>query len=739
MRLPGSSAISSPFSVVARVVTVLTYEDANTQVTDDEELAFWVVVVFLFFDGYFACLPDQIARRSKMGRLWKSVNTIIGWPIISVIACRSINALALVIAGSLAILSNLPDETELTAETWHTAAPAVLWCAPARIARVLREMLEVLDAAENAREERPTGQADRSATLLVDHSVRRDAPSRSQTRTSTGHLTDDLVQPFETGTPPEEFAPRCEELAAGTDVPQDPEESRLSPQPTNGPSLEEPQAPVATVELPATDKLEDSKKSRLSLQLANEPSLEEPQAPTATNELAATDMLEKDPQECRLSPQPADGPSLNEPQAPLSAEREADKTVTRSRRLPPTSSGTALPLSLLDECLLHILQDFSEEDCYPTLYAACLASKIWRDTAQSYLYGIIRLHFQDGSERPLRLLASLLKFRRLAKHTLQLTLKVRGAALVDVAAAASLFGDFTRVQSLSLTFSRDELFILGPHWALYAPLRFLYLHGPISSLMLKIISYLRNLERLTLDGPLDDRLADFRRLPTFELEELSISRDFPQIAIYRLTLLSFATLTKLTLTASDTEQAPELSYLVSLRELEILQPYRDTEPVKNKHKTVKNKPLDARAIAAYVERLLASARQLPQLRCLAFLNPWDLQSNDWPDLRSKSASILKALPNKLVVLNLTSAVSAIDFMGLDKLVRNPKSRPVNLQVVAMDKEAKGSLPYSAEDLERDWAENGVKISWTACRVHANFPLVTVTTKTETTAGEESCH
>jgi hypothetical protein len=34
----------------------------------------------------------------------------------------------------------------------------------------------------------------------------------------------------------------------------------------------------------------------------------------------------------------------------------------------------------------------------------------------------------------------------------------------------------------------------------------------------------------------------------------------------------------------------------------------------------------ARAIAAYVERLLASARQLPQLRCLAFLNPWDLQS-----------------------------------------------------------------------------------------------------------------
>jgi hypothetical protein len=32
-------------------------------------------------------------------------------------------------------------------------------------------------------------------------------------------------------------------------------------------------------------------------------------------------------------------------------------------------------------------------------------------------------------------------------------------------------------------------------------------------------------------------------------------------------------------------------------------------------------------------------------------------------------------------------------MGLDKLVRNPKSRPVNLQVVGMDKEAKGSLPY----------------------------------------------
>jgi hypothetical protein len=46
-----------------------------------------------------------------------------------------------------------------------------------------------------------------------------------------------------------------------------------------------------------------------------------------------------------------------------------------------------------------------------------------------------------------------------------------------------------------------------------------------------------------------------------------------------------------------------------------------------------------RTTSLLVERLLASARQLPQLRCLAFLNPWDLQSNDWPDLRSKSASV----------------------------------------------------------------------------------------------------
>lgn len=410
-----------------------------------------------------------------------------------------------------------------------------------------------------------------------------------------------------------------------------------------------------------------------------------------------------------------------------------------SHRLRPTPSGTALPLALVRECFLHIALNFSEEDRNATLHAACLASKKWRDTAQPYLYGIIDLQLQDDSERPLRLLASLLEFRRLAKHTVQLTLKVKGAALVDVAAAASLFGDFARMQSLSLTYSHDALPFLGPQWALFPPLRFLYLHGPISSLMLKTVCCLPNLEQLTLDGPFVDRLADFRKLPTFELEKLSISRDSPQIAIYRLTLLSFATLTKLSLTASDTEQAPELSYLVSLRELEILQPFRDAEPVKNKHKAVKNKPLDARAIATYVERLLASARRLPQLRCLAFLNPWDLECDEWPDLRSKSASILKALPNSLVVLNLTSAVSAIDFMGLDKLVRNPKSRPVNLQVVAMDQVAKESLPYSAEDLERDWAANGVRISWTQCRVHANFPLVMVTTKTETTAGEDNCH
>lgn len=318
-------------------------------------------------------------------------------------------------------------------------------------------------------------------------------------------------------------------------------------------------------------------------------------------------MLE-DPQESRLLPQPANGPSLEEPQAPpLSAEHEAGKTVTSSQRLRPTPSGTALPLALVRECLLHIAVHFSEEDRKTTLRAACLASKKWRNAAQPYLFGDIDLHRQDDSARPLRLLATLLEFRRLAKHTVQLILKVTGAPLVDVAAVASLFGDYTRMQSLSLTFSHAELGFLGPHWALHSPLRYLSLHGPISSLMLKVVCYLHNLERLTLDGPFVDGPADVKRQPTFELEKLSISRDFPQNAIYRLTLLSFATLTKLTLTASDSEQAPELSYLVSLRELEILQPYRDAEPVKNKHKAVKNKPLDARAIATYVERLLASA------------------------------------------------------------------------------------------------------------------------------------
>lgn len=271
------------------------------------------------------------------------------------------------------------------------------------------------------------------------------------------------------------------------------------------------------------------------------------------------------------------------------------------------------------------------------------------------------------------------------------------------------------MRALSLSFNYDdELRYLRFRYALLSRLRYLDLHGPISwTIMYLMICCLSQLRKLLLDGP----IPNVPRHPTFALDTLGLTQDVPFVVFHRISLFFFVTLTTLGLAVSDEFEAPELCHLVVLRELKLLQPFRGIDGLEQRSVWCD------RASAVYIERVLVSAQRLPRLHRLAFLDEPEPEPETWPDLRSKSRAILGALPNSLVVLSLTSAAKKIDLEELDKLVRNPNSRPKHLQDFAMDEAAKGQLPFSADECERDWAANGVRLSWTQCRAHTNVPLL----------------
>ncbi|GAA5986140.1 hypothetical protein JCM10908_006427 [Rhodotorula pacifica] len=407
----------------------------------------------------------------------------------------------------------------------------------------------------------------------------------------------------------------------------------------------------------------------------------------------------------------SESPSAEDIKTSSSAEE------TRTPRLPPTSAGTSLPLPIVHMCLKHITLHFEPIDRARTLRAACLTSKRWHATARPYLYALIDLHLQTPSEQPspLRLLASLLEFRKSARRIFELDLLAQTAPSVDVAAAASLFSDLKNLQVLDLTYTDAETRYLGRNLAYLATLRSLRLHGPITPKIIWSLCFLCHLESLTLDGP----FSDFTRQPTFTLERLYIYREIPRSCLYRITLFSAERLTTLSLTASDVQDPPDISFLYSLRQLSILQPYRGSKHAE------KVKSLDLDALGDYVVTLLKSARHLPALNCLAFLNPKSLEFATWPDLRSRSSTIIKALPPSVVVVNFTIAAASIDLKDLDEWVRCVKKRLAGLAVVGMDESAKSLLPASAEECERDWQAQGVEIVWTRCCIHAMFPEVKV--------------
>lgn len=105
----------------------------------------------------------------------KSINTVLSWPIVSMLACQSIDALSLVIITCVAIVLRFPNATELPAHPWDAALAILRSWAHYCLVPVLQAVLHELQVAGNRREE--AGQSQ------IQHSVRRQLAVGSETHT----------------------------------------------------------------------------------------------------------------------------------------------------------------------------------------------------------------------------------------------------------------------------------------------------------------------------------------------------------------------------------------------------------------------------------------------------------------------------------------------------------------------------------------------------------------------------
>lgn len=376
-----------------------------------------------------------------------------------------------------------------------------------------------------------------------------------------------------------------------------------------------------------------------------------------------------------------------------------------SRRKPaPTAAGTVLPLSLVILCLEEMYYTFDEKERLETFRSVALVSRLFYGLARCCLYATLKLSLRDCEDQSLRttrVMRTLLGKRSLAKHVTGLDLDTLASRPIGRSVMVSLLFDMKHLQKLELTYDRGAKDILaaiatGPPRTELVTLR---LTGAIDFVVCVALLTLRDLTRLDIDAKLPDHLSP----PVMALKTLSIRRECADSSFYGLTLFSTCSLTTLTITSSDKYAPPHLSYLHHLRQLQIMQPYRDNDSA--------DRRLDNAAHAPYIEDLLLSIKVLFDLRIVAFINHEEMPEAPWPDLRQSCGRILKLLPFALVSLSLTAVTSSVDLNALIAFAKTTKRWAPYLTSIALHEEGKALLPAGVrvEEFEALLEKNGVKV------------------------------
>lgn len=385
--------------------------------------------------------------------------------------------------------------------------------------------------------------------------------------------------------------------------------------------------------------------------------------------------------------------------------------------LPPTSLGTALPFELVTECLRALDAEYPRWNApmrLATMRAICLCSRAWRPLGQCFLYSQVGVSLRPSgvtttptTSRSLQLLATLLAKRPLASLIVTLTLRLEGARAIDLLAVTSLFDDLRSVLYCEISFSDQEARHLADKLGLLRNPDRIMLQGPVTPSLARALFTLERIAKLRINGPFPDTVCS---KPAFTLRQLILERETSITSFHTLTSYAIFTLQHLTLTASDSQEPPSLSWFLCLRTLIILQPYRGSKHAQ------RGRRLEADKLAAFVAAVLGSARRLPLLGCIALRNPDQLGNASWPDMRRSSAQIFGLLPYSLVHLVLSTAATSLDLRHVDDLLSDKATRMPALERISMDKTAKALVPRPDDEYERRAAARGVQIVWTSSAI-----------------------
>ena len=265
---------------------------------------------------------------------------------------------------------------------------------------------------------------------------------------------------------------------------------------------------------------------------------------------------------------------------------EADRGLEFSAHtLPPTSLGTALPFELVTECLRALDDEYSRWNApmrLATMRAISLCSKAWHPLGQCFLYSQVGVTLRPSgvtttptTSRSLQLLATLLAKRPLASLMVTLTLCLEGARAIDLLAVTSLFDDLHSVLYCEISFGDHEVRHIADKLGLLRNPDRLMLQGPVTPSLARALFTLERVAKLRISGPFPDTCCSSQ--PAFTLRQLILERETSITSFHTLTSYAIFTLQHQTLTASDSQEPPSLSWFLCLRTLIILQPYRGSK------------------------------------------------------------------------------------------------------------------------------------------------------------------
>ncbi|GAA6056533.1 hypothetical protein JCM3770_006864 [Rhodotorula araucariae] len=353
------------------------------------------------------------------------------------------------------------------------------------------------------------------------------------------------------------------------------------------------------------------------------------------------------------------------------------------------SLAATLPLELQRRIVSHHMVSVIDPLHFRTLRAICLISKAWLAVGREFLYKklffdwIITVNIPKLVEA-LRLHAHLRIFTRAAKLATDMWGKHKINPILD------LFPALPNLREVEVWSQDEHVDRLVAALEQMPHLTVATLHCELSPRLTMVLYDLENLAILEIWNSFTDPGIE----PKFRLKGLLLAEPCTRDSFELLTASSRETLMHIGICGDDTEDPMDLSPFHRVQHVYLFPP----EPA----------AFDPDSVAAYVDAVIASARDLPELVTISLADSQRERGRCWDEFQPNDAWLLDEVPPSLKYLDLSAAEASFDPEHIIEYVANaehsPKLERLRLRNDAIWAEDKGGLEAVAK-------ERGVELLW----------------------------